>query len=344
MVKDVVVVLQALLENLDTPKKIFACDKLLETFNFLLSSSTMSVEQELIDSLASGPFITSLLSHSQDLRMCLSTIGLMLSFSGQAGLNASINFVKSKGLLQLKTLFVWSPGTESSLTDCLGIISNVARSSADHYPVMDAELSPYDTLQILLEQSNSDDVIAKVCNTIGNMCRHNDFFYKRISRLIPGLISACSREDNGCKKFGSFAIGNTAFHSATLYPELAKAIPVLVVLLGDGDEKTRANAAGALGNLVRNSNVLIKDMVSKGAVEQLLFQITSTNSFVDSSAKIALFSLGNLAMHSASREMLTKLKCDRIAESIATKARSNRDNQTIKYCERLIQKLGNINK
>jgi fused-like protein len=172
------------------------------------------------------------------------------------------------------------------------------------------------------------------------MCRHNDFFYKYIGQLVPGIIAACGDGQNaGCRKFGSFAIGNIAFHSHVLYGELASGIPALIGLLADDDEKTRANAAGALGNLVRNSTSLVADMIKFGAVEGLVGLVKAADKVLDSSVKISLFSLGNLAMHSSSRNLLLRLGCIAVAERVGEIARTTRDLQAIKYCDRLLVKL-----
>jgi fused-like protein len=168
------------------------------------------------------------------------------------------------------------------------------------------------------------------------MARHSAFFYPHFATLVPLLMDACMDDDSNCRKFASFAIGNLAFHSALLYGELRPVIPVLIALLRDEDEKTRANAAGALGNFVRNSSVLVSAMVGYGAVEALL--VTASQVPIDSSGRIALFSLGNLAMHAASKDVLKQGGQGRV-ERIMMHARSSKDSQTVKYCERLLTKL-----
>ena len=330
MIRDVLVVLQALMGS-DRKN----CDKLIETFLFLMTApGHPQPELDLIDGLVAGHLIPGLISTCT--KTAILALNFLLSLSGQPGLVASANLVKAGGLCVLKPFLIWPSSHDFVVTEVLGIISNVSRSSADYYPLIDSALNPYDDLRILLEQA-PDEVRAKVCNTIGNMCRHNDYFYKKISGLIPGLISACTKDGN-CRKFGSFALGNTAFHSALLYAPLTRSISVLVKLLKDKDEKTRANAAGALGNLVRNSHILVSEMVNMKAVEGLIDLVVS-KPVIDSSGKIALFSLGNLAMHSASRELLIKLGCAQIAVSVGERARATKDSQTVKYCDRLVAKL-----
>jgi fused-like protein len=105
-----------------------------------------------------------------------------------------------------------------------------------------------------------------------------------------------------------------------------------VALLQDEDEKTRANAAGALGNLVRNSNVLVPALVSAGAVERLL-GLASGSRDVDSSMRIALFSLGNLAVHPGCRSRFDGRQVALINSKAAADAVAS------KYAQRLAQKL-----
>lgn len=168
--------------------------------------------------------------------------------------------------------------------------------------------------------------------------------------MLTQLIPLCADADPSCRKFASFALGNSAFHSAALYDELAPAIPELLRLLGDEDEKTRANAAGALGNLVRNSPELCGAMIREGALRGLFdlvdlrlprgSQPAAIELFVaDSSVKIALFSLGNLAVHAECRETLTAAMptVELCSDLTAT---CTRDELIHRYAQRLRQKLG----
>merc|ERR1719313_2674775 len=155
------------------------------------------------------------------------------------------------------------------------------------------------------------------------MSRHSDYFYGAMDQygLLQRLVPLCRDASPACRKFASFAVGNAAFHSALLYPQLAPAVAPLVQLLQDPDEKTRANAAGALGNLVRNSSELCGEMVSAGALDSLLNLVERGSADLDdSSVKIALFSLGNLSVHSPCRDELhrlpTKRLCDRLISSL----------------------------
>ena len=150
------------------------------------------------------------------------------------------------------------------LVDTLSIISFLARinrSSFNTYePISKAAILPH--LQRLLAYSDAG-VRARVCNLVGNMCRHSGFFYSSLERhgVLQALIERCADSDKGARKFACFAIGNAGFHNATLYEALRPAVAPLVALLKDEEEKTRANAAGALGNLVRNSGVLCGELI-----------------------------------------------------------------------------------
>jgi hypothetical protein len=312
-----------------------------EAFNLLLETlihlcSDESLPQEVTEALSSGNFVPGLVNaislQFEPSRSSLGVLGLLMQ-GGSAC--AASQFVQAKGieLIRVKNLLD-SPDLEI-ISETLSILSNVARAGPEFYPQIHErfKLAIYSQFASLLS-GNPNLIKAKVCNAIGNMSRHNDFFYPYIAPLVPLLAEACLSEDVGCRKFASFAIGNIAFHSAALYPELRQSVPVLVSLLFDSDEKTRANSAGALGNLVRNSNFLVPSMISKGAIEGLLSLV---NTGIDSSSRIALFSLGNLAMHAASKEVLLRVRCaanvQRLLEQQAP------DPQTAKYCQRLLGKL-----
>ena len=109
-------------------------------------------------------------------------------------------------------------------------------------------------------------------------------------------------EDPATRKFACFAVGNSCFHSSRLYPALPPAIPVLLALLQDKEQKTRANAAGALGNLVRNGGALCDVLVRHGVPDALMLMASGDPSL--SARRIALFSIGNLAVYSACRAVL----------------------------------------
>ena len=243
--------------------------------------------------------------------------------------SACAEFVACGGLSMMRTHNVFSSEcAESSLT----VLSNVARSSPEIYPSIHEDLGPYAELASLVRDS-SPTVVAKACSAVGNMCRHSAYFYEHLLNVIPGLVTVLESFDVNCRKFASFAIGNIAFHSSVLYANLRVAVAPLVTLLDDEDEKTRANAAGALGNLVRNSPILVDTMITCGVLEGLIRRLPAQ---IDSSGRIALFSLGNLAMHKSSRDLLnTKFQCAKIA----TRILKNADTQTAKYCQRLCQKL-----
>ena len=233
------------------------------------------------------------------------------------------------GVMALSGMLVCSD--DDIIGDSLTILSLLCRASKDHYQAIQDSLDPCLALPRLLD-SSSPSVRSKACNAVGNMARHSDFFYSKISRLLPALNRACADPDPSCRKFASFAVGNSAFHSSSLYPELRSAVPPLVALLQDDDEKTRANAAGALGNLVRNSHTLVPTLLAAGAVERLLALAASSRE-MDSSVRIALFSLGNLAVHSSCRGRFDSRQMSVLAAKAAT------DPVASKYAQRLAQKL-----
>ena len=157
---------------------------------------------------------------------------------------------------------------------------------------------------------------AKVCNLIGNLCRHTGFFYEKLLKygLIQCAIDCCKDSDRNTRKFACFAVGNAGFHNDVLYEHLKSCVPLLVELLKDPEEKTRANAAGALGNFVRNSNALCKELIRHGALKQLMDVVQSDKGPSQSPRRIALFSIGNLCVYKECRKAFEELNIKAIIE------------------------------
>jgi fused len=151
-----------------------------------------------------------------------------------------------------------------------------------------------------------------------------------------------------------------------LYEHLGPAVPALVRCLRDEDAKTRANAAGALGNLVRNGPRLCGELLEHGAAAELLAlarrarparasappragrakreperegrggaEVARAADPADvAAARIALFSLGNLAAHPRCREALQALGLPaQLAELECL------DSTLLKYSRRIAHKL-----
>ncbi len=57
---------------------------------------------------------------------------------------------------------------------------------------------------------------SRVCNLLGNMCRHSAYFYGALERhgLLPPLIERCTDPDKTTRKFACFAIGNAGAERA----------------------------------------------------------------------------------------------------------------------------------
>jgi fused-like protein len=181
---------------------------------------------------------------------------------------------------------------------------------------------------------------AKVCNLIGNLCRHTGFFYEKLLKfnLIAAAIECCRDPDRNTRKFACFAVGNAGFHNDVLYDHLRPCVPLLVELLKDTEEKTRANAAGALGNFVRNSNALCKNLIQHGALKQLLDVVANDNGPSQSPRRIALFSIGNLCVYKECRKVFEDMGIRSIIEPFTQPSKTN-DPQVVKYAARILQKL-----
>jgi fused-like protein len=240
------------------------------------------------------------------------------------------------------------------LVDVLLVASQLARISKEGFNTYEAisRAAIYPHIRKLLVHPDPG-VRARVCNLIGNMCRHSAYFYGALDRhaLIQPLIDRCADPDKSTRKFACFAIGNAGFHNASLYEALKPSIASLVALLRDEEDKTRANAAGALGNLVRNSSALCGELTRAGALRALLDTAlsperpasgrpgsgSSSSSASDggSPVKIALFSLGNMCAHKECREALWPLG----VQDVLRRLSSTHDAVTQKYLQRITSKL-----
>lgn len=83
------------------------------------------------------------------------------------------------------------------------------RTSRTHATFVDAYEALCSSTRRLLSHEDPN-IRARVCNLIGNMCRHSAFFYSSLEKhgLIPQLIERCGDPDKGTRKFACFAIGN----------------------------------------------------------------------------------------------------------------------------------------
>ncbi|KAL1527882.1 hypothetical protein AB1Y20_009258 [Prymnesium parvum] len=230
-----------------------------------------------------------------------------------------------------------------ALTDGLLILCQLARTSGPDQAGYN-ELRSFDLCKLLppLLQHADAGVRAKVCNLLGNLCRHSEGFYVYMLQLdlLPLLVQRCSDPDAATRKFACFAIGNAGFHSSSLYAHLMPCIPLLVANLRDADPKTRANSAGALGNLGRNGARLCDALNAAGAPSALLEVVRAAIGENGPStdlgpARTALFSLGNLAAHRRCADAIRELD----AQPILQMVESLGDDVLAKYSERLQKKL-----
>lgn len=94
------------------------------------------------------------------------------------------------------------------LVPMLLALSQLGRMSKDLVPqLLSAGLVPL--LRPLLEHTDAA-VRARVCNVVGNLCRHNDACYEalRAAEMVPALVERCADPDRSTRKFACFAIGN----------------------------------------------------------------------------------------------------------------------------------------
>ena len=260
------------------------------------------------------------------------------------------------------------------IRDSLNTLSFIARQNKAYYArIASAELE----CELRLLCWDTDNIVrGKLCNLLGNLCKHSDECYPMLARTMPAVfvkekkegdeeeeeeeeeedcrlgdakavrgrtliahLSMLLRDDDpATRKFAAFAVGNAAFHSDALYPHLRVTVPALVdALRYDEIHKTRANAAGALGNLVRNSPMLCSSLVQANAPEALL-RVALRDSDLQPQ-RIALFSLGNLCVYSACRRVLLTGGADDMMAHLDRLEHSIGDNTAEKYIQRIRSKL-----
>ncbi|OMJ73953.1 hypothetical protein SteCoe_27264 [Stentor coeruleus] len=224
-----------------------------------------------------------------------------------------------------------------TIIDTLSLVSQLARLQKENYELIH-QINIYADLRRLIEHRDSG-IRSKVCNLIGNICRHSSYFYDLIleNGLVTAAINCCRDPDRNTRKFACFAVGNAGFHNAKLYEDLRPCVKLLVDLLNDSEEKTRANAAGALGNFVRNSELLCQDLIRHGALRQLLEVVKNDPGPSQSPRQVALFSIGNLCVYHQCKEEFEALGLRQVVEQLL----HHRDSQVLKYATRILQKLGN---
>ena len=194
---------------------------------------------------------------------------------------------------------------EEALVCALQLASHLARHSDDHHKILSDVLPP--TKIAIILSYGGPTTRAKLCNFIGNCCRHSARFYSTLDMkfdwnailnyatmnnlmneigdnlvrdvhhyqneqvsIASLLVQCCGDNDSSTRKFACFAVGNAAFHNPNLYRALSHSIESLKICLNDNDDKTRANAAGALGNLARNGGELAKRMANAEIPQRLL--------------------------------------------------------------------------
>ena len=224
------------------------------------------------------------------------------------------------------------------IIEVLAFLSALCRKSSEIYNTIH-QLNIFPDLKNLLENSNETSFKSRVCNLLGNMCRHTDFFYEQIksSGIIVPLLKCCYEKDKATRKFACFAIGNAAFLNDKLYECFRPIIPRMVELLHDQEENTRANSAGALGNFVRCGETLCDDIINAKAHEALINLAETEEVAQIQIIRVALFALGNFCNHAKIKQELDKINFRQRIENIKEKFRNDR--QLMEHIERIQKKL-----
>ena len=169
----------------------------------------------------------------------------------------------------LNSVFSIDSAAESGLI----IASHLARLSKDFLPAL-TECGALNLAERAL-QSEVTLIRAKALDFIGNICRHTGLPDDYLDQFIPLLIENLDNSDQICQKLAAFALGNVLFWSPEAVDAVMPEVDSIVKLLNSSDAKTVENAAGVLGNIVRKSDKYVKQLISNGAVEQILNSISN---------------------------------------------------------------------
>ncbi len=93
---------------------------------------------------------------------------------------------------------------------CAPLLSDGRLGSQRHKHASEPDASCVD-LQLRQLLSHPDaSVRARVCNLVGNLCRHSAYFCEalREAHVLAPLIARCGDNDRATRKFACFAIGN----------------------------------------------------------------------------------------------------------------------------------------
>jgi len=157
-----------------------------------------------------------------------------LVFTAEKSREFAKQFVDGSGLATVAKYRLLSTDNPPALIiDTLSLISQLARISKEFYePIHNANI--YVDLNTLICHEDAG-IRAKVCNLIGNLCRHTGYFYEKLlkHRLIEAAIACCQYPDRNTRKFACFAVGNAGFHNEVLYEHLRPCVKLLVDLLKD---------------------------------------------------------------------------------------------------------------
>ncbi|KAG8345949.1 putative protein kinase [Trypanosoma vivax] len=222
------------------------------------------------------------------------------------------------------------------MSDGLNVLSQLARLSEEFYlPIHNADL--YMNFVDLIRH-NDGGIRSKVCNLIGNLCKHSSCLYEPLAKfnVIEALAERCTDKDPITQKFAAFAIGNAAFHNELFYEKLRPSIPIIVKLLSSPDEKTRQNAAGAISNFVRNGSTLTAALMEGNAIEALCRLLKKDKTGL---RKIVLITVGSFCVYEKCKARFLDLGLLEILRSLEESGAFAEDPSIMKYVERIKQRI-----
>lgn len=236
-------------------------------------------------------------------------------------------FLNNNGLLIVTNCIIKQRDQHSAniVIQCLQIISCTARKYKKFYNKIE-ETGIFQTILPKLLQSKDEnlEIKEKICNLIGNLCKHSDHFLAIIQReKLLNLLCDCTENADSAniRRFACYAIGNIAYQTTKSNDssnggknriDLQICIKPLSVRLVDDDYKTQENAAGAIGNLISTSTTngngahIIDTMIRHNVIGLLLRQIEANSHL--SVIKNCLYSLSNMCYFRQCKQSMLRMR------------------------------------
>lgn len=336
------------LENLRVWPHLSKVELTLNIQNFILTSlltiQTLLEKNQFFFFDNFAAFLSSLVSTfsfvSQDYYfLVIRVLQLLISYKQDSDiLNLTFKFLISKDNLKFTTeygLFEYRKENNDTLKELVSLLATLCRKNEAAYMAIDR----VGILPVMRDLFGVGDnkMNAKLCNLLGNMLKHNNYFKQRIVeyKIHEDLITCCKSEDRSVRKFSCFALGNSVFLDDYLYHYFSDLLPILSDIILDSDDGARANSAGAIGNFARLSVDIYKEIFELEIIDKMV-KVLEEFENTTQTIKVITYSLGNILKIPKVKQTMRAELQKRLDKLI----QKNKTNSTLKeFFSRLESKL-----